>query len=215
MKKLYHQYNRKIWIVAVISLLVAIITFQNLPMRIPIHFDVTGTPDNYGSRWTIFLFPAINFLLIFLGDGLRKIDPRAESYEKFESKYYNFIFMVSLLMLGVEVMIIAFSLGYTMNVSRIIPVLVGLLFVYLGNVMPKFKHNYFVGIKTSWTLASEQVWYLTHRLTGKVWVAGGIVMLGSVLLPLNMIIWTILAVVTALVLVPVITSYYFFKKHEK
>lgn len=146
---------------------------------------------------------------------MRRIDPKAESYEKFESKYYNVIFVVSLLMLGVEAMIIAFSLGYTMNVSRIIPVLVGLLFVYLGNVMPKFKHNYFVGIKTSWTLASEQVWYLTHRLTGKVWVGGGIVMVGSVLLPLNMIVWTILAVVATLVLVPVIASYYFFKKHKK
>lgn len=50
MKKIYHQYNRKIWIVTVISLLVAIIVFQNLPLRIPIHFGVTGTPDNYGSR---------------------------------------------------------------------------------------------------------------------------------------------------------------------
>lgn len=167
MKKFFHQYNRKIWIVSIVTLLITIIVFPMLPTSIPIHFDVAGVPDNYGSRWMIFLFPIINFVLIFLADGLRKIDPKTEAYKKFEPQYYNIMFVVALLMLGVEIMTIAYTLGYTINISRVTPLLIGLLFVYLGNVMPKFKHNYFVGIKSSWTLASEKVWYHTTVSLGK------------------------------------------------
>lgn len=215
MKRFFHRQNRKIWIVFLIALLISLVVLPQLPDRIPIHFDATGTADNYGSKWTIFLFPGIIFILLILAEVLRKIDPKSSSYQRFETQYYTIHFAVSLLMVGVQLLTIGYTFGFEVNISRIMPVIMGLLFIFLGNIMPKFKHNYFVGIRTSWTLASEQVWYLTHRLTGKVWVAGGIVILLTAFLPLD-VIWVVFMVVIAvLVIVPLVASYYFFRKYEQ
>lgn len=212
MKKLFHQYNRKIWIVFLITLIVGIIVFPKLSGKIPLHFNTLGEVDRYGSRWTIFLAPAINFLMILLAEGLRKIDPKSDSYQKFESQYYNMMFFVGLLMGGMQLFTIAYTFGYELNITRIMPIIMGIMFIFLGNIMPKFKHNYFVGIKTSWTLASEKVWYLTHRFTGKVWVLGGIVVLLSTFLPVQPIAWLFIAIIIILVLIPLGASYYFYRK---
>jgi len=212
MKKMMNRYNAKTWIVFIISLLAALFVFPNLPNRIPTHFNVFGAPDNFGSRWTIFLLPGIIFLLQFLAEWTRKYDPKAEAYETFKSQYYNIHFAVALLLFGVEVLLIAVIFGYSIDVSVIVRIATGFLIVYLGNIMPKFKHNYFVGIKTSWTLASEKVWYLTHRFAGKVWVIGGSLMVLSVFLPVTAG-WLVFLIVTVLiVLLPLGASFYFFEK---
>lgn len=215
MKKLFHHYNRKIWIVCLITLIVALIVFPRLPERIPVHFNALGKVDRYGSRWTIFLAPTINFVMILLAEGLRKIDPKSETYQKFESHYYNIMFFVALLMGSIQLFTIAYTFGYELNIARIMPIIMGIMFIFLGNIMPKFKHNYFVGIKTSWTLASEKVWYLTHRFTGKVWVLGGMVILLSAFLPIGAIAWIFIIIVIILVFIPLVASYYFYRKTEE
>ena len=215
MKNLFHQSNRKIWIVFLLTLFIGIIIFSNLPERIPVHFNAVGEVDRFGSRWTIFLAPTINFIMILLAEGLRRIDPKSETYQKFESHYYNIIFFVALLMGSIQLFTIAYTFGYELNIARIMPIIMGIMFIFLGNIMPKFKHNYFVGIKTSWTLASEKVWYLTHRFTGKVWVLGGIVILLSVFLPVQAIAWIFIAIVIILVIIPLVASYYFYGKAEE
>lgn len=215
MKRVFHYYNRKIWLVFIITLLIGIFIFSKLPTCIPIHFDISGEADNYGSRWTIFLAPGINFAIILLAESLRKIDPKSGTYKKFEPYYYKIHFIIALLMLGVQLLIISYTFGYEVNVSRIMPLIMGLMFIFLGNMMPKIKPNYFVGIKTSWTLASEKIWYLTHRLTGKVWAIGGILTIFTVFLPNKVIIWTFMIILTVLVLIPVFASLYFYHKYEK
>lgn len=215
MKKFFHKYNRKLWIVFLISAIIGVIIFPQLPERIPVNFGVTGEANRFGSRWAIFMTPGINLLLIFFADVLRKIDPKAENYRKFEAQYYNVLFIVSLIMFGVQLLTIFYVLGYEVNIARVMPIIMGLMFIFLGNAMPKFKHNYFVGIKTSWTLASEKVWYLTHRLAGKIWVVGGIIALFSALLPVDYIIWAFIVITIIIVLIPMVASYYFFTKHEK
>lgn len=215
MKNFFHKYNRKLWIVFLISAIIGVIIFPQLPERIPVNFGVTGEANRFGSRWAIFMTPGINLLLIFFADVLRKIDPKAENYRKFEAQYYNVLFIVSLIMFGVQLLTIFYVLGYEVNIARVMPIIMGLMFIFLGNAMPKFKHNYFVGIKTSWTLASEKVWYLTHRLAGKIWVVGGIIALFSALLPVDYIIWAFIVITIIIVLIPMVASYYFFTKHEK
>jgi len=190
MQKFFHPYNRKNWLVFILTLLIGIFIFPQLPEKIPVHFGAWGHADRYGSRWTIFLAPGINFAMIFLAESLRKIDPKSGSYKKFEPYYYNIHFIIALLMLG-------------------------LMFIFLGNMMPKFKPNYFVGIKTSWTLASERVWYMTHRLAGKVWVVGGLFAVFLVFLPTQVIIWAFITILAILVLIPVFASLYFYQKYEE
>lgn len=214
MNKIFHQYNRKLWIISFITLIIGLVIFPSLSEKIPVHFNPLGEVDRLGSRWTIFLAPAINFIMIILAEGLRKIDPKSESYKKFEPQYYNIMFFVALLMESIQLITIGYTFGYEMNIARIMPLIMGIMFIFLGNIMPKFKHNYFVGIKTSWALASERVWYLTHRFTGKVWVIGGIAILLSAFLPVENIAWIFITIVTILAITPVVTSYYFYRKHE-
>lgn len=215
MNKLFHRYNRKIWIVFLITLIVSIVLFPQLPEQIPVHFNSAGEVDRLGSRWTIFLFPGINFMMIVLAEVFRRIDPKSEAYQKFESHYYNIIFLVNLLMLGIQIITVLYVFDFGINISRIMPVAMGVLFIFLGNIMPKFKHNYFVGIKTSWTLASETVWYHTHRLAGKLWVLGGLLMIVLSIFPLEYISWGFIAIAAVIVIAPLIASYYYFRRFEK
>src|SRR5699024_6907088 len=108
----FHHYNRKIWIVCLITLIVALIVFPRLSERIPVHFNALGKVDRYGSRWTIFFAPAINFIMILLAEGLRKIDPKSKTYQKFEPQYYNRMFFVALLMGSIQLFTIAYTFGY-------------------------------------------------------------------------------------------------------
>jgi uncharacterized membrane protein len=81
------------------------------------------------------------------------------------------------------------GLGYNLPIEKIVPLGVGLLFIILGNYMPKVKKNWFVGIRTPWTLASEEVWNKTHRLGGKIFILAGLLMILGIWLPNNWTIW--------------------------
>lgn len=214
MKKFIHQYNRKTWFLFVVTFVLAIVSLNFLPNRLPIHFNVQGEPDNFAGKWSIFLAPMIILVFIFLAEILRTFDPKRKNYDKFESYYYGIHFAVGLLMFFVQAYTIAYALGWQINISRLLPPIIGLLFLYLGNILPKFKHNYFVGIRTSWTLASERVWYLTHRFAGKVFVFGGLFLVLAGLLGFPQIQWLLILVLAFITILPLAASFYYYQKYE-
>lgn len=216
MNKIFNQNNFKMWIVFVVSLLIAIISYGYLPDMIPIHFDAAGNVDNYADRISIFLTPAINLMMIILAEVVRSIDPKKSAYEKFNKQYYLLFFLVSLLMLVIELYTIAFSLNMKIfNINAIMPFGVGLLFTLIGNMMPKFKQNFYAGIRTSWTIADSDVWYRTHRLGGKLWFIGGILMMVSAILPTQLKMILFFTVVAVLVIVPMAYSYVIYRRKHK
>lgn len=216
MNKIFNQNNFKMWIVFVVSLLIAIISYGYLPDMIPIHFDAAGNVDNYANRISIFLTPAINLMMIILAEVVRNIDPKKSAYEKFNKQYYLLFFGVSLLMLVIELYTIAFSLNMKIfNINAIMPFGVGLLFTVIGNMMPKFKQNFYAGIRTSWTIADSDVWYRTHRLGGKLWFIGGILMMVSAILPTQLKMILFFTVVAVLVIVPMAYSYVIYRRKHK
>ncbi|MBQ1580401.1 MAG: SdpI family protein, partial [Firmicutes bacterium] len=103
------------------------------------------------------------------------------------------------------------ALGYTTPTETIVPVLVGILFVVIGNYLPKTKQSYTMGIKLPWTLASEENWNRTHRLAGFLWVIGGILLILLTLLRLWNT-WTFLLVIIPMSVVPMIYSYLLYRK---
>lgn len=215
-KRFFHAKNLKIWLVFIISLLIGIGALTFLPASIPIHFDAQGVPDNYGSKWTIFMAPTVTLALIILAEVLRELDPKANNYERFDKYYYHIHFAVSLIMLFAQIYTIAYIREWNINLNRILPLIMGSLFIFLGNMMPKFKHNYFVGIRTSWTLASEKVWYLTHRFSGKVYVIGGIlIIINGLLVDTGLNLPFFLIMIVFLVALPILSSLYYFRKYEK
>ncbi|MBN7772608.1 SdpI family protein [Clostridium aminobutyricum] len=211
MKYLFCRYNLKTWVLFAIATIVACIALPVLPEQIPMHFNVAGEIDDYGSKYTIFLAPAVIFIFQIIAEVCRRIDPKRDNYESFKNYYYQIIFIVGLIMFVIEVITIAAAFGKDVHMATIMPVMMGALFVFLGNMMPKFKHNYMVGIKTSWTLASEQVWYETHRFAGKIWVIGGLVMVLTAFLPDFWKFIAFLTVTLLMVIIPVVFSYMRYK----
>ncbi|WP_312107273.1 SdpI family protein [Lachnoclostridium sp.] len=216
MKKLFHQENYKVWMIAIIALLIAVIAYPFLPEEIPLHFGTNGEVDRYGGAWTIFLIPAVIIILIISAELFRVIDPKRQSYAKFSRQYYGVHFLISLLFMLLEIYIIAMSMGIEVtNINHLMPILVGILFLVLGNSMPKFKHNYFCGIKTCYTLANEDVWFMTHRFAGKLWFLGGFGMIFTVFLPTKAIWIVFIIIVAILIIVPVLYSYFAYQRINK
>ena len=166
----------------IIIILAAVISsfyfYSNFPDKVPIHWNVAGEVDRYGSR-TIgaFLFPAIILGMYLMFLGIPYIDPKKERYTQFKRVYHVFKNLLIVFMTAMYFITSFNALGYDISVATWIPLMVGALFVFLGNYMSKLKPNWFMGIRTPWTLSSEEVWNKTHRLGGKVFIGGGVILM--------------------------------------
>jgi uncharacterized membrane protein len=199
--------NKGIFIIMTLSLILSAASFPFMDASIPIHWDFSGQPDSYGSRYMIFLVPVLIFVLWFAMDFFRKIDPKKAVYSMFEESYAHMKFAICLLLLAVQILTIAVCFGVHIQMDVVIPLIVGLLFTFLGNIMPKFKHNYFVGIRTPWTLNNADVWFKTHRFAGKLWFAGGILMAFSSFLTGIIKLVVFFSIVCMIVIIPYVYSY--------
>jgi len=216
MNKIFKHENIKLWILFAVTLLIGLISYNHLPEQIPIHFDVAGNVDDFGGRIFIFLEPFIILAMIVLAEVSRNVDPKKNAYNKFNKQYYLIFFLVSLLMLGIQLYTIAFSMNIKiLNISIIMPFATGLLFTIIGNSMPKFKQNFYAGIRTSWTLSDEEVWFKTHRFGGKVWFIGGIIMMITAIIPGNLKTFIFFVAIAASTLSPIIYSYVIYKRKYK
>ena len=155
------------YLLAAASLLLAAVLYPKLPAQIPTHWDLDGTVT-YGGRHMIFLTAGTGLPMALLFDILPKIDPRRQNYQKFGSYYDAFCVLIQLFMLVMNAVMITEALQPgTLSVPMVVMLGIGLLFLFIGNTMPKFKSNFYMGIKTPWTISSEEVWRKTHRLGGK------------------------------------------------
>ena len=126
---------------------------------------------------------ALPIIIYYMMIVLPKIDPRRENYAKHSGAYNMMQSAIIVFFILMHWATLAVPLGYDLNIGRIATIGIGLLFIVLGNYMTRIRHNYFVGIKTPWTLASEEVWRRTHRAGGLVFVVSGILLGISTFLP--------------------------------
>lgn len=159
------------------TLIAGFIIYPSLPDRVPSHWNIHGEVDGYSSGfWGAFGIPLLAAGIYLMMVVLPGLDPRKENYVRFKGAYRAIKLVLVLFLTMLYVIIVMSALGYSIPVSRFVTSAVGLLFIVLGNFMGQLRHNYFVGIKTPWTLASEEVWRKTHRLSSKVWVIAGVAM---------------------------------------
>lgn len=164
-----------ILILIVLGFAMGIYFYPSLPNRVPIHWNAQGQVNGYGSKlFGTFGIPVIILALYIMFVALPFIDPKRKNYRAFESTYQFLKYLLVVFFLGMQLITLLIASGRVMNQPVLIQVMVSLLFILLGNVMGRFKHNYFVGIRTPWTLANEEVWRKTHRLAAPLWVFGGI-----------------------------------------
>lgn len=204
--------NWQMLLIPVLMALMAAAVYSRLPEQIPMHFNSAGAVDRYGSRISIFLFSIIAFAIALSKGILPKIDPRQENYSKFHQEYSLILLLVQLLLLAVQLIVTRIALGYDISINRILPILTGALLSVCGNYMPRFRQNYFCGIKTPWTLTDETVWFRTHRLGGKLMFAGGVLLMLISFLPTGFLLPSILLLLILMVGIPFLYSYLVFKQ---
>ncbi|MFX4260570.1 SdpI family protein [Pelotomaculum propionicicum] len=195
------------------SLAAGALLYDLLPERVPSHWNIRGEIDAYSSRfWGAFGIPLLNAGIYFMMLVLPLIDPRRENYLKFAGAYRVFRAVFVVFMTGVYLLVLASAFGYSVPVDRAVMAGISVMFIILGNYMGQIRHNYFVGFKTPWTLANEQVWQKTHRLGGRLWVAAGLIGLvaalfggtwGGILLGIS---------IGVAAIIPMVYSYVEFKK---
>ena len=199
-------------LLTVVSLLLSLTVFSSLPEQIPAHWNVHGTVDRFAPKLTVFIFSGIIFLITILFQFMRRTDPNSDNYDKFQREYHRYTFVIGLVFFAVQIMTIAAAFRMDFNVNLIFCLGIGSLFIFIGNLLPKTKHNYFIGIRTPWTLADEQNWFRTHRIAGKIWVLGGLIVALTALAPESFQVPVFLTVLAVMVVTPFVYSYTEFRK---
>jgi len=202
----------------VLSLLPIVVTallYNSLPAEIPTHWGIDGTVT-YSPKSEIWPITGLTPLMALLFIVVPNIDPKKRNYKRFSGVYELFCVVIMLFMLAMSsFMLIEALRPGTVNVSKVVPFMVGVLFIYIGNIMPKVKHNYSFGVKTPWALADTDVWSKSYRIAGFISFAGGIVIaVSSLLLPEKPLFIVLMAFVAIFVLVPSVMSYIWFRQKQ-
>lgn len=177
MKYVLRGYSIAVLIICTINLIVHLCLYPYLPKMIPYHWNLAGQVNRTGPKEFIFITSFLPFLICFLFLIRPKLDPKHESYRKHAKAYSIFMLIVISFMSLVSIMVLFAGLGYSIRVDIVIGVLLGLLFIFLGNYMAQIRPNFFVGIRTPWTLSSEQNWRKTHRLGAPLFAGAGLLMI--------------------------------------
>lgn len=209
---------KKDWLIAIMLVIpfVFIAMYWNkFPDRIPTHFNGDGVPDDYSSKgFGLFLLPLVNIAMYIMFIILPKIDPSRRNYGLFLDKYNVIRMVLHIFITFVFFLTSIYALGYHYNMTMLILYGVLILFLVLGNVMGNVRHNYFIGVRTPWTLANEEVWTKTHRMTSKLWVFSTLIMMIVLpLVPAPDI--AFIAYAATISIIPIVYSYVIFRKIEK
>lgn len=205
--------TKRTWIITTIICLIPIIAgmilYNKLPDQVITHWDSAGNPNGWSSKlFGVIVLPGILLLVNMLFPVLLKVDPK---YSHMSEKTKCLLqWLMPAIALFASTITLTAALGIDLKVQIYAPVFVGLLFVIVGNYLPKMTQSYTVGIKLPWTLNDEENWNKTHRMAGFLWVLCGILMIVSAFLPVRGIIMIVLLAV--MVIVPMVYSYVLYAK---
>lgn len=192
--------------------------YSQLPAIVPMHYGADGQPNGYGSRQSfagaMMIIQGTGVFMYLLLRFLPAIDPKKQA--QYNPSVYNKLALGILIFLTVLSIAIVYATQHKgLKIDKILFPLMGLLFAFIGNMMNNIKPNYFAGIRTPWTLEDEGTWKATHRLAAKVWFVGGLLIAIITLLIHGKVAAIFFpASVAVMVLVPVIYSYMYYKKHH-
>ena len=204
------------WLLALLPLVLVAVFYARLPDEVPMHWGFDGEIDRYGGKNELWLMAALGPLFALLFQFLPRLDPRKRNYEKFQKYYDAFGVVITAfvaVMMGIA-LLESFRPG-TVSMGRVVSALVGLLFVFIGNLMGKVKPNFFMGIRNPWTLSDPDVWNRTHRLGGGLFFLAGLATaVSAVLLPERITFWVLMGGVLAAALIPTVMSYVWYRRRE-
>ena len=194
--------------VILLPIIAGLLLWDRLPDRIPTHWGMGGEVDGWsGKGFAVFAMPLMMLGIQLLCFFVTASDPKRGNIRR---KYLSMVlWIIPVLSVMTSCISYAVALGAQIRVEQVIPGFIGLMFVIIGNYMPKFQQSYTMGIRLPWTLSSEENWNRTHRFGGKIWALGGIGVLFCTLMGWGIASIVILAVV---VIVPTVYSYVLYRK---
>ena len=189
--------------------------YPQLPAVVATHFDLKGDPNGWSSRLFAAVFvPALGIVVALVFTALPHIDPRHANYAKFGPTYWTIANAVLVFVAAIHVLMLGKALDWPINMSRVASLGVGGLFVLLGNLMTRIRPNWFVGIRTPWTLSSDTVWRKTHRFGGIAFVIAGLCIASTALLASRWAFYGSMGVGAAAALGSVVYSYVVWKGEQ-
>ncbi len=198
-------------IVTLLPIIVGLVLWNELPEQVATHFDINGQADGWSSKtMAVFFLPMLMLIVHWLCAFTTAIDPKKQNISK---KVYGVVLWICpFASVIVGVAIYSPYLGVEIDVLLAVNLMIAILFIVLGNYMPKSKRNYTIGYKISWALEDEDNWNKTHRFAGWLWVVGGLVLLANMFF-VNMIV--MIVVMAVLTVAPVVYSGMYYAKKKK
>jgi len=191
----------------------AAVLYGDLPAQIPTHWNAAGEVDDYSPKgWGTVMLLGMGVLIWVIMKLIPVISPKGYRTETFAEIVNLFQVVLVAFMSGICVLVLLESYGINVRINESIFIAVGLLLFILGNYMTKMRKNFFLGIRTPWTLASDEVWSRTHRVGGPIFMAGGLLLAVSAFLPIRA--EAMAAVIVVIALVPVVYSYFVYRSVE-
>lgn len=196
------------------AVLAGLLLWNRLPDPMPSHWNAAGEIDGYMSKfWGVFLVPIITIVLVPLFLVIPHIDPLKANIARFRGIFNWFIVGFVAYMLYVYALTLFAALGTPFNMTAMLLPVVGLLFIGIGFMMTQAKRNFFIGIRTPWTLSSETVWDETHKLGSKLFMLAGALTIVAAFLGENGV-WLILAAIFIAAFVPIIYSFILWRREN-
>jgi uncharacterized membrane protein len=200
--------------VVAVTAVASVVVYPNLPQEMAIHFDSGGQPDSYLPKPLAVVFlPALAVGFTALFAVIPRLDPLGENFAEFE-RYYDLIAVVTVAILGyVQALILAYNLGYAFRIQQVLAPMLAVVGITFGYVVENARQNWFIGIRTPWTLSSEEVWTRTNRRSGVLFKVAGVLALLAVPFP-EYFVYVAVAPLVIAALVPTVYSYVLYRRLE-
>jgi uncharacterized membrane protein len=201
------------WLMIAAMFVLAAATWANAPDRIPMHWGISGQVDRWGGKFEgLFAIPLLSLGIYVLMIVLPRFDPGRANYEAFAGPYTTLRLGILVMLTALYALIILWVRGVHVSIGVWVPLIVGALFVVIGNLLGKVRPNWFVGIRTPWTLSSKLAWNRTHRAGGWLFILMGVLMMLCAALRTEWALWTMIGVSLAGVLGLTVYSYLLWRR---
>ncbi|MCD6245198.1 MAG: SdpI family protein [Candidatus Korarchaeota archaeon] len=201
--------------VTLLSFVIGIYLYPQMPERMASHWNARGQVDGYIPKfWGLFLIPLTSVGLLLLFIIIPKIDPLKHNIEKFRKYYDIFVLLLIIFLLYIHLLTILWNMGVRFNMAQLLAPAFGILFYYCGILIENARRNWFIGIRTPWTLSSEKVWEKTHKVGGKLFKISGIIAFVGIFLQ-DYVLFLILVPVISTTIYTIVYSYFEYQKETK
>ncbi len=173
MEKFNIKKEAVLWLLCLVPVIYLLLNWANAPEVVPTHFNIKGEVDNTGSKWNLLLTPVANLVVYLVLWGMPYLNPKRMA--TMGSNFYKLRLAVTALLCAISLLVLNATLtGHLAGDGKWLSVILFLFFAVLGNFLISVKPNWFLGIRTPWTLSNDNVWKRTHLIGGRIWFFGGL-----------------------------------------